>query len=136
MPEWVKDVAEFLGPYWPFIVKVVFFWYVGQHMKKRVWTRERATRGGFWLFARQSMWTHPTVAGVVLGLMYPALPAVEMVGTRGGAVLEGVLAGIVSTTGFMALERAAEQFGWTWVLRTLRDTGRPTSVPPPPEKSA
>jgi hypothetical protein len=72
---------------------------------------------------------HPIIAGIGLGLLYPWLPAVEFVTSRGGAVLEGVLVGILSVVGFMALEYAAEQFGWKWVLRTLRDTGRPSMVP-------
>lgn len=132
MPEWVTEALAAATPYWPFLVKMIFFWYVGNHMKKRVFTRVRAAKGGFWGFSRETMWAHPMLAGVGMGLMYPYLPAVEFVTTQGGAILEGVFAGIASTVGFMALSYLAEKRGWTVVSRVLHDTGRPTSAPPAP----
>lgn len=78
---------------------------------------------------------HPLVAGAVWGALYPWLPAVDFVTTRGGAINEGLLAGVVTLIGHTGLEALAEARGWTAVLRILRETvpDRATSTPVPPK---
>lgn len=136
MPEWVTGGLEAFGPYWPFIAKLFVFWFVGQNMKKRVFTKERArTRGWFWAAARGTMWAHPMVAGILWGALYPWMPACDFVGSRGGAITEGVFAGVLSVVAFMALEATAVKYQWTPVLNVMRELGRESIVPPPPEES-
>lgn len=131
--EWVNGALKTAAPYWPFIAQVLVFWFVGQNMKKRVLTKERAARGGVWRYLRTTMWAHPMVAGTAWGLAWPAMPAVESVTSQGGAVTQGLIAGVVSVAGYKLLETLAEARGWTWVLKFLRETGRPTQVPPAPK---
>jgi hypothetical protein len=126
MPTWISQALEVVGPYWSFVAQLFVFWFVGQNMKKRVWTKGRAVHHGFFGFMRKSMWAHPMVAGLGWGLLFPIMPAIELVTSRGGAVTQGILAGVVSVMGFRALEAVAENRGWDWVLKVLRETGRPT----------
>lgn len=134
MPEWLNEALDVAKPYWPFAVKCMVFWFVGNNLKKRLFTKARAARGGLWGFARGSMWAHPMLAGVAWGALWPYMPAIDWVTTRGGAITEGIAAGVFSTVGFMLLERVAEARGWTPVLRVLHEVGRDSMVPsePPP----
>lgn len=139
MPEWINDALTTLKPYWPFITQVVVIWYLGQFYKKRVWTKARAKRGGIFGFMRSTLPIHPLVAGALWGALYPMLPAIEWITTRGGAINAGVLAGAVSLIGHTALEAVAEARGWAPVLKVLREAvpDRESSVSsnPPPSAS-
>ena len=140
MPSWINDVLTALEPWWPFTVKLLVFWFVGQNMKKRVFTKARAQVSPFMAAARDTMWLHPSIAGVVWGLLFPWMPSISFVTSRGGAVTEGLAAGVVSVLGFILLERAAEHYRWTWLLKAIHDVGTdrpsvpsgPPSDPPPP----
>jgi hypothetical protein len=134
MPEWLAEAAEFAKPYWPFTTKVLVFWFVGQNLKKRLFTKQRAATGVWWARARGTMWCHPMVAGALWGLMWPWMPAVEWITTRGGAVNEGILAGVTSVAGFMLLEAMAVKYRWAPVLAVLREVGRPSVAPPAPSR--
>jgi hypothetical protein len=135
MPEWLSEALEMAKPYWPFLAQVLVMWFVGQNMKKRVFTKARAAGGGAWALARDTMWLHPAAMGVGWGLAYPFMPAVEFVTSRGGAVTQGLIAWVVSIAGYRLLEAVAEKRGWTAVLKFLRETGRPT-MPPPADGAA
>ena len=129
----IPSITEMLAtaqPYWPALAQILTFWFVGQNMKKRVWTKARSTRGGFFGFMRATMWAHPMLAGVAWGMLYPHMPAVEFVTTRGGAVTQGLLMGVATPMLFMALESVAQKRGWTAVLRVLRETGSKSIAPP------
>ena len=89
--EWL----ETLKPYWPLFTQIVVIWYLGQFFKKRVWTKARSQKGGFFKLMRDTLRLHPLAAGALWGSLYPWLPAVEFVTTRGGAVTEGLLAGFL-----------------------------------------
>ena len=138
MTEWVHDILTTATPYWPFIAKVLVIWYLGQFFKKRVWTKRRALRGGFWEFMRDTLPVHPLVAGSVWGLCYPSLPAVEFVTSRGGAVTEGLIAAVTAITLHTALEHYADaqvkrnaDSKWGSVLSVLRSAVPDrTTVPP------
>jgi hypothetical protein len=136
MPEWVNEVLATLGPYWPFVTKVAVIWYLGQFFKKRVWTKARAARGGVWGFMRATLRLHPLAAGALWGLLYPWMPAVELVGSRGGAVNEGLLAAFVTLAGHTALEAVAVNRGWTSVLKVLRETVPERETVPPAKGQA
>ena len=131
MPEWIGEVLEAATPYWPFIVQVVIIWYLGQFFKKRVWTKKRALKNDFFEIMRDTLRLHPIAAGAVWGAMYPFLPAVAFVTTRGGAIYEGLFAGFVSMAGHTALEYIAEKRNIGWLLKVLHDTvpARDTLVP-------
>jgi hypothetical protein len=101
---------------------VAVIWYLGQFFKKRVWTKKRAVRGGFWAFMRATLRLHPFGAGIAWGALYPFMPAVEFVTTRGGAINEGLLAAFITLAGHTALESIAQARGWTSVLKVLRET--------------
>ncbi len=129
MPEWLD--LEALKPYWPFVVQVAIIWYLGQFFKKRVWTKARASNNDFFSIMRDTLRIHPLLAGAAWGALFPWLPAVEFVTTRGGAIYEGLFAGFVSLAGHTLLESLAEKRGWTSVLKVLRETvpARDTLVP-------
>ena len=132
MPEWVTDVLGALEPWWPFVAKVIVIWYLGQVFKKRIWTKGRALEGGFFGFMRTTLPFHPLVAGVAWGALYPWMPAVAIVASRGGAITEGLIAGVVTVAGHTGLEWYAEKKNIGWILAILRDTvKRPSNVPPP-----
>ena len=131
MPEWLSDALVMAEPWWPILVQIPTFWFVQQNLKKRVFTKTRAARGGVWELARSSMWAQPMLWGIAWGLAYPAMPAVAVVESRGGAVTQGIAAGLLAVAGFKLLEFIAEKRGWSAVLRFLRETGRPTMSPPP-----
>jgi hypothetical protein len=133
MPEWITEALSTATPYWPVITKILVLWMFGQFFKKRVWTRQRAAAGGFHKLMRDTLPLHAPIAGGLWGLAWPFLPAVEFVTTRGGAVSEGLLAGVLSMAAFSALEHVAQARGWTWVLGVLKDAGtvRESTVPPP-----
>ncbi len=126
-------VGEWLGifePWWPAIAQIVTFWFVGQVMKKNVWTKARAVDSMFFDLMRSTMGLHPMIAGACWGACYPFMPAVASVGTRGGAITQGILCGVLSVLAFKALEYYAEARGKTGLLRFLRETGdRPTVRP-------
>lgn len=130
MPEWLNEALEVAKPYWPFVAQIVVIWYLGQIFKKRVWTRERAARGEPWKLLRDTLPFHPVVAGGIWGALYPWLPAVEFVTTRGGAITEGVLAGTVSVAAFVGLEYWAEKRKIGWLLKLLRDSVERSSETP------
>lgn len=109
-------------PYWPFITQVVVIWLLGQYFKKRVWTKARARKSALGGFMRSTLPLHPLFAGAIWGALYPWLPAVELVQSRGGAVNAGLLAGAATLIGHTALEAMAQARGWTPVLRVLRET--------------
>ena len=123
--------------YWPFIIEVALLWYVAQVLSKRVWSKRKAARpeAEFVRTMRALMPMWPLLLGAALGAGYPWVPAVEFVGSRGAAVLQGVLAGITSVVGVMALELVARQRGWTVVVDVIEDAvpdEEAFSVPPPP----
>lgn len=130
--EWLSEALEAAGPYWPFVTKVAVIWYLGQVFKKRVWTKTRAEKGGFHQLMRDTLVIHPFVIGAAWGALYPWMPAVALVTSRGGAVNEGLLAAFVTLAGHTALEAIAEQREWVWVLRVLKGTVRDPTIPPPP----
>jgi hypothetical protein len=139
----VTSVLGVVEPYWPFVIKVLAFWYLGQFFKRRVWTRDRAEHGGsFWKLMRDTLPIHPIASGVMIGLCYPSIPAVGFISSRGGAVLEGVLAGFTSVAGYVALEYVAKARGWGAVLHVLhgtipaRESVVPSEPPPPLEPPA
>ena len=134
MPEWVTEVLSTATPYWPAITQVIVIWYLGQFFKKRVWTKKRALGSTLAQLMRDTLPIHPIAAGALWGALYPWLPAVELVTTRGGAINQGLLMGALTMVGHTGLEAVAEARGWTWVLKILRDTvkERETSAPPAP----
>lgn len=134
MPEWIGDALGAAQPYWPFLTKLVVIWYLGQFFKKQVWTKKRAARGRIMGFMRDTLPVHPLIAGALWGALYPYAPAVTFVTSRGGAVNEGILAGVLTLILHTGLDALAEARGWTWLQRILRETvpDRETSSPPPP----
>ncbi len=135
MPTWITDVLTTALPYWPFITQVIVLWYLGQVAKKRLWTKANATKNRFYEEMRATLPIHPLVAGALWGAMYPWLPAVGFVTTRGGAINEGLLAAMVNICGFVGLEYYAAQKNITWILAILRDTVPDSNsmLPPPPD---
>lgn len=130
MPTWSEMVVTLEG-YWPFIAKVIVIWYLGQVFKKRVWTKARSDRYRWASFARDTLPVHPLVAGAIWGALFPLLPSVALVSTRGAAICEGLLAGTVAVAGFTALEHYAERKRIVWLLNTLRGAVPDDSVYPP-----
>lgn len=125
MPVWVADALELALPYWSFLAQLITFWFVGQVVKKRWLTKDRAAGNPEVRVLRSTMPLHPIVAGALWGLAYPVMPAAAFVTTVGEAVTQGMLAGVLSTLAFRALESLAEHREWTWLLITLRETGNP-----------
>ncbi len=122
--EWVAA----LEPWWPFVVKVLVLWFVSQVMKKQFLTKGTAEKSGFVAFLRKTMSLHPMIAGALWGAAYPWMPATAIVATRGGAVTEGILAGVMTVVGYRVLEFTAEWFvkrnpdsKWAIVLRVMRE---------------
>ena len=134
MPEWVNEVLASAQPYWSALAQVLVFWFLGQNLKKRVWTKARAQRGGFHGFMRATMWGHAMLLGVGWGSLYPWMPAVDFVTTRGGAVTQGLISGVVAVAGYRLLEAVAQARKWITVLKFLREAGSPSMVPPVPSK--
>ena len=131
--DWLNGALETAQPYWPFIIKVAVIWYLGQVFKKRVWTKGRSLKNGFVKLMRDTMPMHPLAAGALWGAAFPWLPAVEFVTTRGGAVQEGLLAGVTTVVGYVALDHLATARGWTWVTALLHDSVRDRETIAPEE---
>jgi hypothetical protein len=121
MPTWVTDYLSAATPYWPFIVQVLVLWYLGQFAKKQLWTKARAAKGGFYAEMRATLPAHPLVVGALWGALYPWAPAVNFITTRGGAVNEGLLAGLISVVGYVGLEQYATAKNITWLLAILKE---------------
>lgn len=134
MPEWLSDAIEMAKPYWPILVQCITFWFVTNNLKKRVFTKARAAGGGFHSFMRSTMWAQPMLYGAAWGALYPWMPSITWITTRGGAVTAGILAGVGSVAGFRLLEAVAEKRGWIPVLKVLREVGSPTLRPPPADE--
>lgn len=133
MPSWIPQALLAVQPYWPVIVKIIVLWMFGQFFKKRVWTKAKAAQNAFHKLMRDTMPLHAPIIGGLWGVMWPFMPACSFVTTRGGAVQEGLLAGVLSMAAFSALEHIAEARGWTWILETIKDTGTlDGSIPPEP----
>lgn len=131
----IMSALEAVMPYWPFITQVMVIWLVGQVAKKRIWTKKRAEQGGIWLIARSTLPLHPIVAGALWGALWPFMPSISFIVSRGGAINAGMLAGAITMIGHTALESLAKAHEWTPVLRVLQDTvpDRESSYPPPKE---
>ena len=121
MLEEIQSYLAAAGPYWPFITQVAVIWYLGQFFKKRVWTKQHAKGSAFSSFMRSTMRLHPLIAGMLWGALYPWMPAVELVTTRGGAINAGLLAGFTTLAGHTILDALAKKYKWTWVTKVLRD---------------
>jgi len=135
MPDWISGALTTLQPLWPFFVKVITFWFVGQNIKRRVLTKKRAASSAGWALMRDTMWAHPMVVGILWGAMYPWMPAVDWVSTRGGAITEGILAGVMSTIGFLVLEAVAKKQGWTAITEVIHEVEDGSIPPTPPAPS-
>lgn len=78
-------IREYGLPHWPFFFMSFALGIVGQFMKKRVWSWERAQRGGFWEFMHASMGIHAPLAGFIAGIIgFPVSPGIE------GALAKGL----------------------------------------------
>ena len=131
----MDKIIEALGtltPYWPFVTQVVVLWYLGQVFKKRVWTKARASRNYWAALMRDTLPFHPLVAGLIWGALFPWLPAVGFVTTRGGSITQGLLAAALTVVGHTGLEHFAEARKIEWLLAVLRETVESESVRPPP----
>lgn len=143
MPEWVIGTVAFLEPWWPLVAKVGLLWFLQQGFKKRLWTKARANTNKFFRMMRSSMWLHPVLGGIAWGFAFPFLPASKIVETQGGAINEGIIAGLITVIGYRAIEATAEYFvkkdpesKWQIVLRVLHETvrARETVMPSPVPK--
>jgi len=134
MLEQIEAYLEAAKPYWSFITQVLVIWYLGQFFKKRIWTKEHAQNSRFIYWMRTTLRLHPLIAGGLWGALYPWMPTVSFVTTRGGAINAGLLAGFTALAGHTILEVLAEKYQWTWVLKILREIvpDRDTDCPPPP----
>jgi hypothetical protein len=119
----IDSLVTSLKPWWPFVVQLITFWFVGQNVKKRILTKRRAASSPIFAMLRDTMWIHPSIAGFLWGLSFPWMPAVEFVTTRGGAVTQGIAAGVLSVVGFRALEAVAAARGWVWLSNVLHEVG-------------
>ena len=133
MHDWLDAALTMAKPYWPFLAKLFSLWFVTNSLKKNVFTKARGADSRFISFMRVTMWAHTTVLGIMWGCLYPFMPACEMVTTRGGAINEGILAGVFAVIGFMLLEAFAEKYQWTAVLKVMREVEGPPTIPPPPD---
>lgn len=141
MPGWITETVAFLEPWWPLVAKIGLLWFLGQFFKKRVWTKARANTSVFFRAMRTTMPLHPVAGGIAWGFAFPFLPASAIVQTQGGAITEGIIAGLATVIGYMALEATAEHYvklnpdsKWGIVLKVLRETvkARETVSPKPP----
>jgi len=131
----LNEILGILTPYWPFVTQVVVMWYLGQVFKKRIWTKARAKKNRLVGLMRDTLPFHPLVAGLAWGALFPWLPAVTFVTTRGGAINQALLAAALTTVGHTGLEHFAEARKIEWLLAILRETVKPESEYPPPRNS-
>lgn len=79
MQDTLNLIQEYVLPHWPFVFMSFGLGMVGQFMKTKVWTWNRARRhGGFWRVMHDTMGLHAPLAGFVAGLIgFPVSPGVE-----------------------------------------------------------
>lgn len=131
----LNEILGTLTPYWPFVTQVVVMWYLGQVFKKRVWTKARAKRSKFSALMRDTLPFHPLVAGLAWGALFPWLPAVTFVTTRGGAINQALLAGAFTVVGHTGLQHFAKARKIEWLLGILQESVPPESDYPPSSNS-
>ena len=131
MLDQIQQALRVITPYWPFVTQVLVLWYLGQVFKKRVWTKARARESKLAAFMRDTMPFHPLVAGLLWGALYPWLPAVSFVHTRGGAINQALLASAITVVGHTGLEHFAKSRQIEWLLAILQESVSPPSIRPP-----
>lgn len=79
MDDALDVIQKYVLPHWPFLFMSFALGTVGQFFKKRVWTLERALKGGkFWALMHQTIGIHAPVVGAIAGTIgMPASPGVE-----------------------------------------------------------
>lgn len=79
MDDVLDGIQKYVLPHWPFLFMSFALGTVGQFFKKKVWTLERALKGGkFWAFMHHSLGIHAPVIGAIAGAIgMPASPGVE-----------------------------------------------------------
>ena len=135
----MEDVIEFLktaaAQHWPFFLMSFTFGFIGQFMKHRIWTKERATRGKFWFWARATMPLHAPAAGLAFGtagwlVFKETFPASPTVTGLAGLAFYYTGAGVLSAWVFNFVRHFAESKG---VVVSWNDSARPpplSSEPP------
>lgn len=74
---------QYVLPHWPFLVMALILASVGKVMKEKVWTKEKAAKGGFFWWMRALLPLHAPLTGVVIVLIghlfggMPVSPGVE-----------------------------------------------------------
>jgi putative flippase GtrA len=79
MDDVFSALVQYAVPHWPFVFMSFALGTVGQFFKKKVWTFERAVRGGeFWAIMHHTLGIHAPVVGALAGALgMPASPGVE-----------------------------------------------------------
>ena len=73
-----EPLQRYVLPHWPFLFMSFALGIVGQFFKLKVWTLERAKKGGFWAFMQHTLGLHAPVVGALAGALgAPVSPGVE-----------------------------------------------------------
>lgn len=71
-------IQEYFLPHWPFFFMSFALGFLVQFAKKKVWTKERAAKNGFFKFMNGSLGIHAPIIGAIAGLCgFPVSPGVE-----------------------------------------------------------
>lgn len=79
----MEMVQQYLLPHWPFLVMALILASVGKVMKEKVWTKEKASKSGFFWWMRAFLPLHAPLTGVIVALIghlfggMPVSPGVE-----------------------------------------------------------
>jgi hypothetical protein len=127
----VVRAFEELRPYLFGLLATISFVVVGQVLKFRVWTKGRARRNALIAWGRASMFAHPFVAGLLLGLV-PGIPDPPGASTVAARCLYYAGAGALASGGFWVLQLIAKRRYLLDIERELAGELTDVSVPPPP----
>lgn len=73
-----QPLQQYVLPHWPFLFMSFSLGIVGQFFKLKVWTLERAKRGGFWAAMHMTLGLHAPVVGALAGALgAPVSPGVD-----------------------------------------------------------
>lgn len=109
----MQDIIDAALPWLPLIIQVLVLVYIGQFLKKRVLTKEAALKNRVVHVFKKFMPMIPLVLGGAMGCI-PKFPTVQPYFSPDlwGGLLQGVVAGIVSTFAYSSYRTYAKQRGW------------------------
>lgn len=122
-------LQRYVLPHWPFLFMSFALGIVGQFFKRKVWTLERAKKGGVWGIMRMTLGLHAPVVGALAGLLgAPVSPGVEGPLAR---ALYHFVAGAMASWTVAAFKHFMKTRGI--VLESIRPP--PIQAPPPAGES-